>query len=86
MHLFFNAALHIFVIAMVISFVTGSLLALTGGFDHWGSRYNLKARRKRLIRQAEKTKSTHQVKIIPIYKNQEFKPLRDSINHFSKVA
>jgi predicted membrane protein len=43
-------ALHIFIIFMIAAFVIGGILAITGTFDHWGSRYILKRRRKRLLR------------------------------------
>jgi len=43
-------ALHIFVIFMIAVFVIGSILALTGAFDHWAERYRLKRRRRRLLR------------------------------------
>jgi len=43
--------LHVFVILMMVVFVIGGILAATGTFDHWGERYNLKRRRRRLLRQ-----------------------------------
>jgi hypothetical protein len=43
-------ALHIFVIFMISVFVIGSVLAVTGAFDHWTERYKLKRRRRRLLR------------------------------------
>jgi hypothetical protein len=42
--------LHIFIIFMIAAFVIGGIMAITGTFDHWGSRYILKRRRKRLLR------------------------------------
>ncbi|MES2064029.1 MAG: hypothetical protein V4456_19050 [Bacteroidota bacterium] len=42
--------LHIFVIFMMVVFVIGSVLAVTGTFDHWTERYRLKKRRRRLLR------------------------------------
>lgn len=47
---FFADALHIFIIFMMAAFLIGGILALTGTFDHWGSRYVLKRRRRRLLR------------------------------------
>jgi hypothetical protein len=43
-------SLHIFIIVMIAAFVIGAILAITGTFDHWGSRYVLKRRRRRLMR------------------------------------
>ncbi|RFZ81711.1 hypothetical protein DYU05_17970 [Mucilaginibacter terrenus] len=43
-------ALHIFIILMIAGFVVGGILAVTGTFDHWSSRYVLKRRRQRLMR------------------------------------
>ncbi|WP_374949709.1 hypothetical protein [Mucilaginibacter sp.] len=48
-------ALHIFVILMMAIFVIGGILAATGSFDHWGDRYRLKRRRRRLLRGRLKT-------------------------------
>lgn len=51
---FLTSALHLFVVLMMASFIIGGILALSGTYDHWGSRYVLKARRSRLIRQRAK--------------------------------
>ena len=47
---FFSDALHLFIIFMIVVFIVGAILALTGSFDHWTERYRLKSRRRRLIR------------------------------------
>ena len=39
---------------MMVVFVVGGILALTGTFDHWTERYRLKQRRRRLIRNNER--------------------------------
>ena len=49
-----STALHLFVVIMMASFIIGGILALSGTYDHWGSRYVLKARRSRLIRERAK--------------------------------
>ncbi|OOQ58689.1 hypothetical protein [Mucilaginibacter pedocola] len=58
-------SLHIFIIIMIAAFIIGGILALTGTFDHWGSRYVLKRRRKRLMRnrrsEIRKTNATQEV-------------------------
>lgn len=50
MHNLLSNALHIFIVLMIVAFIVGGVMALTGTFDHWGSRYILKRRRKRLMR------------------------------------
>jgi uncharacterized iron-regulated membrane protein len=47
--------LHLFVIFMMVVFVIGSVLAVTGTFDHWTERYRLKKRRRRLLKDRTKT-------------------------------
>jgi hypothetical protein len=71
MHNLLSNALHIFVILMMAAFVIGGIMALTGTFDHWGSRYILKRRRKRLLRNKRTAKPNdegrHQMKTSPYY-------------------
>ncbi|MEB0263402.1 MULTISPECIES: hypothetical protein [unclassified Mucilaginibacter] len=50
MRQFFSDSLHLFIIFMMVVFIIGAILALTGNFDHWTERYRLKRRRRRLIR------------------------------------
>ncbi|WP_292942657.1 MULTISPECIES: hypothetical protein [unclassified Mucilaginibacter] len=49
----FSTLLHLFVVVMMVGFVVGGILALTGSFDHWTERYRLKQRRRKLIRENE---------------------------------
>lgn len=71
----FSNLLHLFVVFMMVVFVVGGILALTGTFDHWTERYRLKQRRRRLIRNNEKknsvnTNTSHrQGKPVPDMKN-----------------
>lgn len=51
--------LHLFVVFMMVVFVVGGILALTGTFDHWTERYRLKQRRRRLMRNNEKHNSVN---------------------------
>jgi hypothetical protein len=44
-----ESLLQIFVIFMMVVFAIGCILAITGAFDHWAERYNLKRRRRRLL-------------------------------------
>jgi hypothetical protein len=44
-----ESLLQIFVIFMMVVFAIGCILAITGTFDHWAERYNLKRRRRRLL-------------------------------------
>jgi hypothetical protein len=46
--------LHLFVIFMMVVFVIGGVLAVTGTFDHWTERYRLKKRRRRLLKDKAK--------------------------------
>ena len=45
-----ESLLHIFVIFMMVIFVVGCILAVTGTFDHWTERFDLKRRRRRLLK------------------------------------
>jgi hypothetical protein len=42
---------------MMVIFVIGGVLALTGSFDQWTERYRLKRRRRRLLRDKSKVKN-----------------------------
>lgn len=78
---FFSDALHIFIIFMMAAFIIGGILAVTGTFDHWGSRYILKRRRRRLLRnriQAKRDPGQEQVKnATPYYSTKNEKPKDD---------
>ncbi|RFZ91958.1 hypothetical protein D0C36_10950 [Mucilaginibacter conchicola] len=73
----FSNLLHLFVVFMMVVFVVGGILALTGTFDHWTERYRLKQRRRRLIRNNEKknavnTNTSHrQGKPVPDMRNSK---------------
>ena len=56
---FFSNALHLFVIFMMVIFVIGAILAITGNFDHWTERYRLKRRRRRLLRKKNREGGTN---------------------------
>jgi hypothetical protein len=46
---------------MMVVFVIGGIFAVTGSFDHWGDRYKLKRRRRRLLRgRSNNTNITHE--------------------------
>lgn len=66
-------ALHIFIIFMIAAFVIGGIMAITGTFDHWGSRYVLKRRRKRLIRnrRADNSDNKQQINTTPYYSTDD---------------
>ncbi|MBK0378083.1 hypothetical protein [Mucilaginibacter segetis] len=67
---------HLFIIFMIIAFVVGGILAITGTFDHWGSRYILKRRRRRLLRNQNKNKRPYVFNTKNLYNNKlEGKPL-----------
>ena len=68
MHQFLSTALHLFVIAAIAAFIVGGVSALAGTYDHWGSRYILKARRSRLIRERAKANNTPVVLTMVPYK------------------
>ncbi|MBD1365471.1 hypothetical protein IDJ77_16775 [Mucilaginibacter sp. ZT4R22] len=71
-------ALHIFVIFMIAAFVIGGILAITGTFDHWGSRYVLKRRRKRLLRNRRadiRDDKPQQVDTTPYYSTDPDRPV-----------
>jgi|GEM_PF-3576458 len=73
-------ALHIFIIFMMAMFVVGGILAATGTFDHWGSRYKLKQRRRQLMRDKARienvTKNNNIVKASHYYTR---KPDKESV-------
>lgn len=58
----FSNLLHLFVIFMMVVFVVGGILALTGTFDHWTERYRLQKRRRRLIRNKSNQVNTNTFK------------------------
>lgn len=63
---FLTDSLHIFIIVMIAAFLIGAILALTGTFDHWGSRYVLKRRRRRLMRnRRSEIRKTNAVQEVP---------------------
>jgi flagellar basal body-associated protein FliL len=71
MHNLLSNALHIFIIFMIVVFIVSGIMAITGTFDHWGSRYILKRRRKRLLRNKRAAKpddkGRHQMNASPYY-------------------
>ncbi|MEO7215949.1 hypothetical protein [Mucilaginibacter sp.] len=58
---------------MIAAFVIGGIMAITGTFDHWGSRYVLKRRRKRLIRnrRADNSDNKQQINTTPYYSTDD---------------
>lgn len=71
--------LHLFVIFMMVVFVIGGVLAVTGTFDHWTERYRLKKRRRRLLRDGVKpTGSPDNINNIPYYST---KPDKETITY-----
>lgn len=74
-----TTALHIFVVIMMASFIIGGILALSGTYDHWGSRYVLKARRSRLIRQRARLAKKDNGKVINMAPYKAVKPNKYSI-------
>lgn len=69
--------LHLFVIFMMVVFVIGGILAVTGTFDHWTERYRLKKRRRRLLRDRTKnTTNPANISNIPYYST---KPDKETI-------
>ena len=71
--------LHLFVIFMMVVFVIGGILAVTGTFDHWTERYRLKKRRRRLLRDRTKTTGgTDNINNIPYYST---KPDKETITY-----
>jgi len=57
-----ESLLHIFVIFMMVVFVVGCILAVTGTFDHWTERFDLKRRRRRLLKGNLPNKKTDDIK------------------------
>jgi hypothetical protein len=71
--------LHLFVIFMMVVFVIGGILAVTGTFDHWTERYRLKKRRRRLLRDRTKTTTNPgNISNIPYYST---KPDKETITY-----
>lgn len=71
--------LHLFVIFMMVVFVIGGILAVTGTFDHWTERYRLKKRRRRLLRDKIKpTGSPNNINSTPYYST---KPDKETITY-----
>jgi hypothetical protein len=76
--------LHLFVIFMMVIFVIGGILAVTGTFDHWTERYRLKKRRRRLLRDRTKTTGdTDNINNIPYYST---KPDKETTSYKGKYS
>jgi hypothetical protein len=74
--------LHLFVIFMMVVFVIGGILAITGTFDHWTERYRLKKRRRRLLRDKVKTTvGADNINNMPYYST---KPDKETLSYKDK--
>jgi len=79
----FTDLLHGFVIFMMVIFVIGGVLAITGAFDHWTERLSLKRRRRRLLRQRTQLVSANSEHNTPY---NSIKPDKTTISYKGRYA
>ncbi|TWR30397.1 hypothetical protein FPZ43_05505 [Mucilaginibacter pallidiroseus] len=79
----FTNLLHVFIIVMIAVFVIGGILAITGSFDHWGQRFQIKRRKRRILRQRAMLAKAPNNHDAPHVAN---KPDKDSVTYNRRYA